>query len=164
MTVCTKILKVKGENIVKKLKKNGFLSEFKAFITRGNVLDMAVGVIVATAFTNITKSLVDKVFMPFIGWIIGDIDLTKWNITLPAKAAGSSDVVIEIGSFVAAIIDFLLIAFILFLVIKAMAKLKEIAEKKILRQVQEEAKEEAPKAPTTEELLSQILEEIKKEK
>lgn len=149
---------------MKKLKKNGFLSEFKAFITRGNVLDMAVGVIVATAFTNITKSLVDKVFMPFIGWIIGDIDLTQWNITLPAKAAGSSDVVIEIGSFASAIIDFLLIAFILFLVIKLMAKLKEIAEKKILRQAQEEVKEEAPKAPTTEELLSQILEEIKKDK
>ena len=63
-------------------KKSGFIQEFKKFILRGNVMDMAVGVIVGGAFGKITSSLVNDVFMPFLGWVIGDIDLTALNITL----------------------------------------------------------------------------------
>ena len=63
-------------------KTKGFLAEFKEFVTRGNVLDMAVGVIIATAFGKITGSLVNDVLMPFLGWLIGDMDLTRLNLTL----------------------------------------------------------------------------------
>ncbi len=147
-----------------KLKKNGFIKEFREFIMRGNVLDMAVGVIVASAFTKITTSLVNDVFMPFIGWLIGDIDLTQMNIVLVQATDAKPAVVIGIGTFISTIIDFLLIAFIVFLVVKIMAKAKEIAEKKLVKQKEEETVAEEPKGPTAEELLAQILEEIKKDK
>ncbi len=150
--------------------KKGFLTEFKEFITRGNVIDMAVGVIIAGAFGKITTSLVNDIFMPFIGWLIGNIDLSAYNITLVEEvknAAGeitTPGVVIGVGTFVSVVIDFILVAFIIFLMVKVFAKTKELSEK--LRKKEEaaieEAVEEAPKAPTTEELLTDILAELKK--
>ncbi len=107
--------------------------EFREFIMRGNVLDMAIGVIIATAFGKITTSLVSDVFMPFIGWIIGDVDLAKLNITLrPAVMEGEEVVkealVMGIGTFVAAIIDFILVALIVFAIVKAFNKLHKKEE------------------------------------
>ena len=148
------------------MKKRGFLGEFKEFIMRGNVLDMAIGVIIAGAFGKITTSLVNDVLMPFIGWLIGDIDLSQLNITLaPAviDAAGNvtkGAVVIGIGTLLVAIIDFILIAFVVFLLIKGMNKAKEIAEAK--RKKAEEIIVEDTKSPTAEELLTEILSELKK--
>ena len=150
-----------------KTKGKGFLTEFRDFIMRGNVIDMAVGVIVATAFGKITTSLVNDVIMPFIGWLIGDIDLSMVNITLVEEVLNEAGevvkpgVVIGIGTLLVTVIDFLIIAFIVFLIIKIMAKAKELAEAK---KAKEEPASEAPKGPTTEELLAQILEEIKKDK
>ncbi len=150
-----------------KKKGKGFMTEFRDFIMRGNVIDMAVGVIVATAFGKITTSLVNDVIMPFIGWLIGDIDLSMVNITLVEEVTNKAgeitqpSVVIGIGTLLVTIIDFLIIAFIVFLIIKLMAKAKELAEKK---KAKEEPAPEEPKGPTTEELLTQILEEIKKDK
>ncbi len=150
-----------------KSKSKGFITEFRDFIMRGNVIDMAIGVIIATSFGKITTSLVNDVVMPFIGWLIGDIDLSQVNITLveevldEAGAVVTPAVVIGIGTLLVTIIDFLIISFIVFLIIKIMAKAKSIAEAK---KKKEEVIEEAPKAPTTEELLAEILEEIKKEK
>ncbi len=147
--------------------KKGFITEFKEFILRGNVLDMAIGVIIATAFGKITTSLVNDMFMPFLGFIIGDMDLTKYNITLaPAvtDAAGEvtkEAVVLGLGTFISTIIDFLLVALIIFIMIKVFAKTKEIAEKKLLKKQEEEAEPEAPAAPTTEELLTDILAELR---
>lgn len=147
--------------------KKGFITEFKEFIMRGNVLDMAIGVIIASAFGKITTSLVNDMFMPFLGYIIGDMDLTKYNITLaPAvtDAAGTvtkEAVVLGLGTFISTIIDFVLIAFIIFLMIKIFAKTKEITEKKLLKKQEEEAAPEAPAAPTTEELLTDILAELR---
>ena len=147
-----------------KLKKSKFVEEFKAFITRGNVIDMAIGVIIGGAFGKITTSLVNDVFMPFIGWIIGDIDLSQINITLAPATEGKEAVVIGIGTLLVTVIDFLLIAFVIFLMIKGMAKARELAEKAMKKEeIIEEAAEEA-KGPTTEELLAQILEELKKQK
>lgn len=153
-----------------KLKKSKFIDEFKSFIMRGNVIDMAIGVIIGGAFGKITTSLVNDVFMPFIGWIIGDMDLSQINITLVEptldKAGEIVDpgVVIGIGTLLVTIIDFLLIAFVIFLMIKGMAKARELAEKAMKKEeIVEEVVEEV-KGPTTEELLAQILEEIKKEK
>ena len=130
-------------------------AEFKEFLSRGNVLDMAVGVIVATAFGKITTSLVNDVFMPFIGWLIGGVDLAKLNITLaPAVMEGEEvvkeAVVIGIGTFLTAIIDFVLVAFVVFLVVKAFN-----AAKKKMEKPEEPAPEEpaAEPEPSKEELL-----------
>ena len=147
-----------------KLKKSKFVEEFKAFITRGNVIDMAIGVIIGGAFGKITTSLVNDVFMPFIGWIIGDIDLSQINITLAPAVEGKEAVVIGIGTLLVTIIDFLLIAFVIFLMIKGMAKARELTEKAMKKEEVVEEVVEEPKGPTTEELLAQILEEIKKTK
>ncbi len=146
-----------------------FISDFKAFIMRGNVIDMAIGVIIAGAFGKITTSLVNDIFMPFIGWLIGGFDLSQLNIVLVKEeldAAGAvitPGVTIGIGALLVTIINFLIIAFIVFLMIKAFAKAKELSEKALHKgKVEEEIVEEEEKGPTTEELLAQILEEIKK--
>ena len=104
-------------------KTKGFFGEFKEFITKGNVLDMAVGVIIATAFGAITTTLVNNVFMPLIGYLFGGIDLAKLYITLRAAefdAAGevvTEAVVIGIGAFLSAVINFVIVAFIVFLIV-----------------------------------------------
>lgn len=151
-------------------KTKGFISDFKAFVMRGNVIDMAVGVIIAGAFGKITTSIVNDVFMPFIGWLIGGFDLSKLNILLKPEVLDEAGAVVEpavtigIGTLLVTIIDFLIIAFIVFLIIKMFAKARELSEKALAKK--EEAVEEAEqeKAPTTEELLAEILEEIKKKK
>ncbi len=150
-----------------KKEKKGLIAEFKEFIMRGNVLDMAIGVVIATAFGKITTSLVNDIIMPFIGWLIGGIDLAKLNVTLePAvlDEAGnviSEAVVIGIGTLLVAIIDFIIIAFVVFMVVKMINKAKSMAEAKKKKEEEEEKEEEEAK-PTSEELLAQILEEIKK--
>ncbi len=142
------------------------ISEFKTFIMRGNVLDMAVGVIVATAFGKITASLINDVLMPFIGWICGTRDMTALNVMVrPAELNESGEVVREaitlgFGSFVAAIIDFLLVSLVVFLIVKAFNTAHELSEKR--KKAEESAEEAATAGPTTEELLSEILAELKK--
>ncbi len=146
--------------------KKGFFGEFKEFMMRGNVMDMAIGVVIATAFGAITKALVDKIIMPLVGLLIGGIDLAKWDIVLKPEVLDETGAVVKeavilgIGSFLVTIIDFLIIAFVIFLVVKAMNKATEIAEAR--KKKEEEPKEEEPAKPTTEELLTEILEEIKK--
>lgn len=150
-------------------KAKGFFSEFKEFISRGNVLDMAVGVIIATAFGKITSSLVNDVLMPAIGWLIGEIDLSALNITLsPAVLDAEGNVakeavVVGIGTFVSAVIDFVLVAFVVFLIIKAFNKAKEKAES-LRKKEEEEAAAEAPEEPSEEiKLLTEIRDLLKKE-
>ena len=147
-------------------KTRSFVNDFKAFIMRGNVIDMAVGVIIAGAFGKITTSLVNDVFMPFIGWLIGGFDLSKLNIILTPAVVDEAGVeitpavTIGIGTLLVTIIDFIIIGFVVFLIIKIFAKAKELSEKARKVEIVEEVPEE-PK-PTSEELLAQILEEIKK--
>jgi large conductance mechanosensitive channel len=148
-------------------KTKGLLDEFKAFIMRGNVIDMAVGVIIASAFGKITTSLVNDIFMPFIGWVIGGFDLSKLNIILSpevldeAGAVVTPAVTIGIGTFLVTIIDFIIIAAIVFMVVKVFAKARELSEKARAKEEAVEEEKEEEKKPTTEELLAQILEEIK---
>ena len=140
--------------------KKGFITEFKEFIMRGNVIDMAVGVIIATAFGKITTSLVNDVIMPAIGLLTSDGSsfTEKLNWTIPG-----TETTIGFGLFIETIINFLIIGFSVFLMIKIISKVREVAETKLLRKkAEEEVVEEAPKAPTTEELLTEILNEIKK--
>ncbi len=142
-----------------------FAEEFKAFIMRGNVLDMAVGVIIATAFGKITSSLVNDVFMPFLGWLFGSRDMTALNVVVREAVMDGETVVQEaitigFGNFVGAIIDFILVAFVVFMIVKAFNKAHAVAEARKKKE-EPEPEPEDPK-PTTEELLAQILEELKK--
>lgn len=99
------------------------IKEFKKFISKGNVVDLAVGVIIGSAFSKIVSSLVDDILMPFIGIIIGGVDFS--NLTLKIGAAK-----IKYGMFIQNIIDFLIIAFCVFIFVKAINKLSEITKKK----------------------------------
>ena len=143
-----------------------FFEEFKTFISKGNVMDMAIGVIVGGAFGAITSSLVANVITPLLAVLFKSPNPDALNITLRAadEAAGTEAVVLGLGTFIGAVINFLVIALVLFSVIKAMNKAKELAEKALKKQKEEEeaAAAEEPKGPTTEELLGEILAELKK--
>lgn len=150
-----------------------FIEEFKAFISRGNVLDMAVGVIVATAFGAITSTLVNNVIMPFIGLIFGGQDLTSalnWTVK-PAvvemvdgvETVVKEATVIAFGDFLATIINFIIVAFIVFCIVKAFNKAKAIADKR--KQAEQTPEEPAAEPePTKEELLLAEIRDLLKEK
>ena len=141
-------------------------NEFKAFIMRGNVLDMAIGVVIAGAFGKITTSLVNDLILPLVSWICGTRDMTALNFLVrPAVVNEAGEVVKEaitlgFGSFVGTVIDFLLIALVVFAIVKVANKAHDLAHKK--EEAEEEAAPEEPAKPTSEELLAQILEELKK--
>ena len=140
------------------MKKKGFFAEFKEFIMRGNVVDMAVGVIIATAFGKITTSLVNDVIMPAIGLITKDgtsfTEKLNWTIK-------GTETTIGFGLFLETIINFIIIGFSVFVMIKIINKVREVAEAKLLKKAEEEPAPEEPKGPTTEELLTEILAELK---
>ncbi|MAY31763.1 MAG: large conductance mechanosensitive channel protein MscL [Rhodovulum sp.] len=144
------------------------LKEFKAFIAKGNVMDMAVGIIVGAAFTAIVKSMVDDLINPIIGLIIGGIDFSNLFVVLKgegdyaslteAREAGAA--VFAYGSFVMAVINFLIIAFVVFMLVRYVNKVKDAATKK-----EEEAAPapEAPKGPSQEDLLAEIRDLLAKQ-
>ncbi len=151
-----------------------FFAEFKAFISRGNVLDMAIGVIVANAFGKITTALINDVFMPAIGLIVGGNDFTdtlNWVIVAPTlDEAGTvidAGVTIGFGTFVSEVINFIVIAFICFSIVKAFNKANALAESVKAKKAEEEAVEaekaaaEEPPKPTQEELLAEIRDLLK---
>lgn len=175
---------------MKKNKKvSSFFGEFKKFITRGNVVDLAVGVIIGGAFTAIVTALTSNILQPLINWVIsllgGGDALASARTMLSAvksvdEATGkeiidwSSSIYIDWGAFISAIINFLLVAFVLFIVVKVINGAKDKAEQlkamELEKYYQKHPKErpvepapEAPK-PTTEELLSQIRDIIKEKK
>ena len=133
-----------------------FFLEFKEFAMRGNVLDMAVGVIMGCAFGKITRSLVNDVFMPLIGMLIGGVDLGKLIIVLKPATDTAEAVTLGIGTFLTTIIDFVLVAFVIFLMIKTINRFR--------RKKEEEPEPEKPKDPTTEELLAEIRDLLKEQK
>lgn len=141
-----------------------FMKEFKEFIMRGNVLDMAVGVIIATAFGKITTSLVNDIFMPFISWIFGARDMTALNVIVrPAEVDAAGEVVKEaitigFGTFVMAIIDFILVALVVFGVVKAFNSMRKKQEQ------QEEAAPADPEPTKEEVLLEEIRDLLKQDK
>lgn len=153
---------------------NKFFSEFKAFISRGNVLDMAIGVIVATAFGKITTALINNVFMPAIGLIFGGSDFTEtlnWVVVEPTidelGTVIDPGVTIGFGILLSEVINFIVIAFICFSIVKAFNKANAIAEAVKAKKEAEEAvaAEEAaaqePPKPTQEELLAEIRDLLK---
>ena len=137
----------------------GFISEFKEFAMKGNVMDMAVGVIIGGAFGKIVSSLVNDILMPLIGKVTGGVSFTDLFVTLGdgeyktlAEAQEAGTAVLAYGQFIQNIIDFIIIAFCIFLMIKGMNKLKK----------EKPAEPEAPAGPTQEELLTEIRDLLKK--
>jgi large conductance mechanosensitive channel len=147
-----------------------FFSEFKTFIMRGNVIDMAVGVIIAGAFGKITTSLVNDVLMPAIGMLIGGIDLSRLNITLAEAQVNElgevtkEAVVIGIGTLLVTIIDFLIVAFVVFLIIKGMNRAQKVLEDRKKKEEEEPAEEPAPEPSAEEKLLTEIRDLLKEKK
>ncbi len=127
-----------------------FFDEFKKFISRGNVVDLAVGMIMGSAFTSIVSTLVDSVLMPLLGAIIGGINLSNLSVTIPWSLSGEPPV-LKYGAFLQAVINFILIAFCIFLMIKAI---------NVLSRKKEEVKE-SPKPTKEEELLTEIRDLLK---
>ncbi len=127
------------------------LNEFKKFISKGNVVDLAVGVVVGGAFSKIVSSLVNDIIMPLIGVIIGGIDFT--NLSLKVGEA-----TINYGMFIQNIIDFLIISFCIFLVVKALNTLDDMTKKKLEKIKKEEKVEKKEEEKVSEEIL--LLREI----
>ena len=141
----------------------GFIKEFKEFAMKGNVMDMAVGVIIGGAFGKIVSSLVDDVLMPIIGKLTGGVSFVDMFVTLgdgdfktlaAAKEAGAA--VFAYGQFIQNIVDFLIVAFCIFLMLKGINKLNRKKEEP------KPAEPAAPKGPTQEELLAEIRDLLKK--
>ena len=141
------------------------IQEFKDFIAKGNVMDLAVGIIIGAAFTAIVSSLVGDLINPIIGLVLGGVDFTSMYAVLSgdvpvgvgldaARETGAA--VFAYGAFITACINFLIIAFVVFMLVKFVNRLKEASAKK------EEAAPAAPVGPTQEELLADILKELQK--
>ncbi|WP_312911397.1 large-conductance mechanosensitive channel protein MscL [Stutzerimonas nitrititolerans] len=130
-----------------------FLSEFKTFAVRGNVIDMAVGIIVGAAFGKVVSSFVDGVVMPPLGLLIGGVDFSDLAIVLKEAVGDAPAVTLNYGMFIQTVVDFVIIAFAIFLAIKAINTLKR----------QEAEAPSAPPAPTKEEVLLTEIRDLLKE-
>lgn len=128
------------------------LGEFKDFIAKGNVMDMAVGIIIGAAFTAIVSSLVGDLINPIISLFMGGIDFSGMGIRL---SDGEDGAVFAYGNFIMALINFLIIAFVVFMLVKMVNKVKDAAV------AEEEAEPEEPAGPTQEELLMEIRDALK---
>jgi len=155
-------------------KKSTFVAEFKKFIARGNVIDMAVGVVVGSAFTAIVNQLVQGIINPCIGKLFGDINLADYKVVLTAATEETPEVAILYGSFIQAIINFLLVAFSVFVMVRMINKVKDAMQRKEKEEAEAEAKakaeaeakaaaEAAPPEPSEEILLlREIRDSLKK--
>jgi large conductance mechanosensitive channel len=127
------------------------VKEFREFAMKGNVVDLAVGVVIGAAFGKIVTSLVEDIMTPTIGWIIGKVDFSTLVLHLPSIVPGQSEVALKYGSFLTILVNFLIVAFaIFFFVVKPMSKMKKPAAPA------------APAGPTDIELLGEIRDLLKK--
>ena len=144
-----------------------FFEEFKTFAMRGNVIDMAVGVVIGGAFGKITTSIVNDIIMPLISMITGGVDFSQWKWILKEAvldaegAVVSAEVAVKFGSTIAIILDFVIIAFAVFCLVKALNSLRRKKEEPA---PEPDPEPEAPPAPTAEELLTEIRDLLKEQK
>jgi large conductance mechanosensitive channel len=130
------------------------IKEFKQFVMRGNVVDMAVGIIIGGAFGKIVSSLVSDIIMPPIGLLVGGVDFSDLVITLKAATEGTDAVTISYGVFIKALVDFIIIAFAIFMMIRALNRMKR----------KEEEKPAAPPVPPKSEVLLEEIRDLLKSK
>lgn len=133
--------------------KKGFIAEFKEFITRGNVVDMAVGVIVGSAFTTIVNSLVNDIFNPIIGYFIGGVDFTDLKVILPTVVPSGKPAEILYGQFIQNVVTFLLTALVVFMLVKGINKLRRKKEEEV---VEEEPAPAEPEISPELQMLTEI--------
>ena len=129
------------------------MSEFKSFAMRGNVMDMAVGIVIGGAFGKIVSSFVNDVLMPPIGMLMGGVDFKDLAVVLKEASGDVAAVTLNYGSFIQTVVDFLIIAFAIFMVVKAMNNMKK---------KEEEAPAAPPKPSNEEVLLTEIRDALKK--
>lgn len=134
------------------------MKEFKEFISRGNVIDMAVGLIMATYFGAIVKSLVDDILMPPIGKLLGGVDFSELKILIQPAVGDAAEVAINYGQFINSVITFLIVAYAIFMVVKVYNRMKDSMIKK------EEAAPAAPAPPSKEEVLLTEIRDLLKNK
>ena len=134
----------------------GMMSEFKEFAVKGNMVDMAVGIIIGGAFGTIVKSLVDDVIMPPIGYLSGGLDFSNLALSL-GQGVDGKEVLIKYGTFLNSVIAFLIVAFVLFMIIKAINKAKAAMES-------EKEEEEAAAEPPKQEILLEEIRDLLKNK
>ena len=151
-----------------------FFKEFKAFISKGNVFDLAVGMIIATAFNKIVSSLVNDIIMPLISLLVGGLDVTDWKWVISPEVLDEAGAVVtaenslKYGVFIQTVIDFLIVAFCIFLALKVILSFKDTFEKLKKKEEEEAAEvEEAPAEPeitVEQQLLTEIRDLLKEKK
>jgi len=141
-------------------KKSTFFNEFKTFISRGSVMDMAVGIIVGTAFTAIVNSLVKDMLMPIIGLILGGVSFTDLKFVIAAATDQTAEVAINWGTFIQRIVDFLIISFVVFVMVRSLNTLRDKLEPK--KEKEAPAPEAPPTPPADVVLLTEIRDLLKK--
>lgn len=129
------------------------MNEFKAFAMRGNVVDLAVGVIIGAAFGKIVSSFVKDIIMPPIGVLMGGVDFSDLAITIQQATLDADAVTMNYGAFIQTLVDFIIVAFVIFMVVKGMNNMKK----------KEAPKKAAPKGPTQEDLLADIKDLLAKQ-
>ena len=132
----------------------GLIKEFKSFAVRGNVVDMAVGIIIGAAFGKIVASLVEDVIMPPLGLVIGGVDFSDLTITMQSASSVVPAIMLKYGKFVQTVLDFTIIAFAIFILVKGVNTLKK----------KEEAAPSVPVGPSREEVLLSEIRDILKSK
>ena len=145
-------------------KKKGIIAEFKEFAIKGNMFDMAIGVIIGGVFKDLVTSFTNNIIMPIVNIFTGSVDFSAWKIKMPSlfgeKLDEAGEVVhnyLNVGNFISSVISFLILAFVIFMMVKGMNKLRELGKK------EEEAAPPAPPAPSNEEvLLAEIRDLLKK--
>ena len=142
-------------------KSRGLIAEFKQFISRGSVLDLAVGIIIGTAFTAIVSSLVKDIIMPFVGLVLGGVNFTELRIVIRQATGETAELALTYGNFIQRVVDFLIIAFVVFLIVRSFNRFRALREKK-----EQEAKAAkpapAPVTPADIVLLTEIRDLLKK--
>ena len=159
-----------------KEKTSGFFAEFKAFAMRGNVIDLAVGMIIGSAFGKITTSLVNDVIMPAVSMLMGGVNFADWKLVLKeavmemgadgVMVEKSAEIAVKYGNLIAVIVDFIILAFAIFCMVKAINTMREKAEALKKKEEEPVVEEEAPAEPepTAEEKLLMEIRDILKNK
>ena len=137
----------------KREKTTGFFAEFRKFVARGNVIDLAVGVIIGGAFSSITNSLVNDIVMPAFSVLLGGINFSDWKWVLRPATDTAEAITVNYGAFLSTVLDFFILAFVIFCMVKALNTLHD----RMVKRAQEEAPPPPP-APSREE---KLLEEIR---
>ncbi len=147
-------------------KNSSIIEEFKTFISRGNVMDLAVGLIIGSAFTAIVSSLVNDIVMPIVGTVLGGVNFTDLKFVIRHATSDKAQLAITYGNFIQAIVDFLLIAFVVFILVKALNSFR-LKSEQLLKAKEEEKEAVEPKevvVPQDILLLTEIRDLLKKER